>query len=1320
MFLELPSLRFQPKFYNGGVSRFHLPLLCDLAALRRPTKIVLLGFGDGQPHFTFCQINRERDLGFHCLTIRRDLPGENADDDATWQKAVAESDEFYHSLTTLVAGDAVTVAGREADGSVDLLLLDDCDSAEKARAELIAWRPKLSANALVLWHGLNLQRTDSIPVAFEEIFTDHLRAEFPAGIGLGVVNLSKEIAKNDSLGALIFGSTEDRAELTAFYEANARRMEAESRASKAERKNAALELRQIWLDSLVADRWQAQEVMDDQAREIAERPAFAELHRDRMKAQLIMDTQTEQLKQWVSKSEALSSENRKLKKQLAQQKQTLAAAKNACRKGGRCFGEKKPKRSFPERILRELRRIPANLSRSKPEPLSVSQKKTEPLAPVDRYPAWIAKHEPDGDALEEQRRASKSWDYCPTISLLLPTFNPPVGFLDELFASLAAQTYENFEVCVADGSSDEAAKESLKRWQEKEPRLRIEFLPQNLGIAENTNRALSLGSGEFVACIDQDDLLAPFALYEMARAIGAHHEADVFYSDEDRLDADGQRHSPFFKPEWSPEYLLSFMYLGHLTAYRRELMERLGGFRKKFDLSQDYDFALRATEQAREICHVPHVVYHWREHPLSGSAGGKPEARASNLAALDEAMKRRGLRAEILEYPAANRARLKIQELPKVSIIIPTDSEERARACIEHLPQATVYPDYEIILVTNSALAETLESPTRQAPPVRFVCYDKPFNFSDKCNAGARAARGSRLIFFNDDVESGQADWIQDLIEPLENPEVGAVAPKLLYATGRIQHAGLVTGVRGLVGTAAHQEPFDSTIHSNFAQSMRDVSALSAACLAMRRDDFFAVGQFDAVNTPIAHSDLDLSFKVREAGMRCVYTPFTTMIHRGHASIGAIEAEEETKPVEKVSVYFLKRWAAYSCRDPYFTDEMRDWLYADSPAPIRMWAADLPNESKNDNGRALLFVSHDLSWSGAPLILLNIAKWCRARGYFVVLMSPEDGPVRENFVEAGVSVIADPLITKEHPSFVDFAREFDCVIASTIFGAAIVRAVAPARIPNLWWIHEGRVAEHYLGEDPELRQALKVSDLIVTPDTVSAQVYQPFTERPICVLTYGIPDPGLPNELSAADKTDAPINFLLLGTIEQRKGQLVFLEALRKLPADVLQRARFQIVGRSHDEPIARQIETAATEYVQLIYRESVPHTAALELIRAADVMMSCSFDETGPLILMEALALGKPILSTSVGVVSESLTNEQGGLFFPPGDADALAAAIARLVREPQLLARLQRNARSEYEKHFTFERFANDFEKLLQEVIESGESRASSSVALSHSTGA
>ena len=1078
------------------------------------------------------------------------------------------------------------------------------------------------------------------------------------------------------------------------------------------------------VEVLRRDRAKAQLVIDAQAEQLK---GLEALRADRAKAQLVMDAQLEQLRQWTATADRLGAERDELKRKLKEQKELLKFAKTACRKNGKCFHRpdgkaEKKSRSISEKILREIKRVPRKLlggdhNRSgagkKPEsgaekaPAAKTASPDPPAGAQDgavpkdsaRYARWIEEHEPDQAALERQRQEVAGWNDPPRVSLLTPVYNTPARFLEELLASILAQTFPHWELCIIDAGSTNP--ETLAVLQKQslltDSRIRIQSLKENLGIAENTNRALETATGDFFACVDHDDLLSPFALYSVAKAIREWPDADVIYSDEDRCDVNGHRHAPFFKPEWSPALLTSFMYLGHLTAFRRSLAGELGGFRKEFDLSQDYDFALRATERAREIKHVPQVLYHWREHPASGSMGGKPDARATNLAALADAMRRRNLPAQVIEYPTANRARLRVDRWPRVSIIVPTDSPTRAQICASDLVQKTTYPDLEVVIVTNSTLAENLERSLPADTPVKLVRYDKPFNFSDKCNVGATAASGERLVFYNDDVEPTDAEWIQELTEQLGNPEVGATAPKMLYETGKIQHAGLVTGVRGLVGTACHQWPGDSADYSNFAQSLRDVSALSAACLAMRKEDFVRLGGFDEVNTPIAHSDLELCFKVREAGLRCVYTPFTTMIHRGHASIGALEAEEHHAPADKASVYLLKRWGGFSSHDPYYPENIRDWLYYDSPTPIRMWGRNQPDVAPQT--RDLLFVTHDLSWSGAPLILSQVATWCSEHGFFVTVMSPEDGPLREKFADAGIPVIVDSLVMKGHPSFTSLAREFDCVVASTIFGAPVVLAASSAGIPHLWWIHEGRVAEHYLNEDRNIRLALGRADFIVTPDTRSAQIYQPFTDRAVRVMTYGIPEPR-PIGPDIARAENGRVSFLVLGTIEQRKGQRVVLDALRQLPEDVLAQLDLQIVGRPHDSEIVREVEEAARQFPQLTYGESVNHEGALDLIRNADVVVSASWDETGPLILMEALALGKPILSTNVGAVAEHLAGEDAALFFGVGDASALAASIEQVIRTPDLIERLGKNARVAYEKYFTFDRFARAFAESVYEA--------------------
>jgi glycosyltransferase involved in cell wall biosynthesis/GT2 family glycosyltransferase len=1318
MFDKLPSLRgFQPKFYSGGPARFHLPLLYDLVADAKPKRVVTLGFVDGQAFFTFCQAANEEKVDCECVAVRRNRAGESEEDDVAWREGRDYGEEFYGDHARFFSSPNAALAA-VADNSVDVLLLDDSESGKEIREDLAAWKPKLAPNAVVLLHGLALEREDGLRAIWDEWAGDRPHAVFTDGIGLGIA-LQSKTAPDSFLLKQLFGPKAKVMDLAEGYALAAARIDAFARAAEAEKRVAAFETRQVWLDSLLTDRRKVQEIMDHQARAIARLELtyaelsghFENLRRDRAKAQLIMDSQQEQLKRWVVEKDALRARMEGLKAQLKEHKAILKAAKDACRKKGRCFQiETGPKvrRSLRERIARELRRLPRNLGIARNRETAPVEKAEATLAPspaMDRYTAWVAEHEPDASALEQQRKLSKEFPTRVKISLLTPVHNTPAIFLEEMFASVAAQTYDNWELCVVDGGSDDAGTlATLRRWETLDARIRFERLAENFGISENTNRALQLASGDFVACLDHDDVLTPFALYELARAAAEFPEADILYSDEDRLSWEGKRHAPFFKPEWDPELLTAFMYIGHLSAYRRFLALELDGFRKEFDLSQDYDFALRATERARAIHHIPHVLYHWREHAASGSTGGKPGARRTNLAALEDAMRRRNLPAEILEYPTANRARLKIEHWPRVSLIVPTDSPTRAHACLQDLPRATKYPDLEIVLVTSSKLAGSLEFLEAENAAIRLVPYDNPFNFSDKCNVGAQAATGDRLIFFNDDVESGQADWIQNLIEPLENPEIGAVAPKLLYESGKIQHAGLVMGVRGLAGTAFHQRRADSTEHFNLAQSQRDVAALSAACLAMRREDFLQLGGFDAVNTPIAHSDMDLSFKVRDAGLRCVYTPYATLRHAGHASIGSEETQRQRR--DKASIFLLKRWAGYTTHDPYFPDNMRDWLYLDSPTPIRMAGRNDP-AAVIETAADLLFVSHDLSLSGAPMMLFHAAAWCRRHGMFVTVMAPEDGPLRAKFEAEGIPLIIDPLVEAEHESFVGFARDFDCVIANTIRTSPVVRALKGETVPVVWWLHEpGSVGEHYLAEAPALRASMPLPDLLLAPSEHTAAVYRPYTERPVKYLHNAIPD--IRGPVSEDPEAARPLRFLLLASVEPRKGQDIFVKALAKLPEELRRRAHFEIAGRTLDPDFWPPIAPLARTIENLSVTGAVTHADAIAKLNAADVLVSPSRDEAMPTVtILEAMSLGRAIIASNVGGAAETFTDGENALLVRPEAPDELASAIRRLIEKPALVRELGRKARRTYEEGFTIERFGAEFSDLITETISAAKSR-------------
>ncbi|HZJ38451.1 MAG TPA: hypothetical protein VFD18_04705, partial [Chthoniobacterales bacterium] len=439
MFEKLPSLiGFQPKFYTGGPTRFHLPLLYDLVALTKPKTILTLGFGDGQAFFTFCQAVREQNIDCRCRALRRGHAGEKESDDSAWVEGREYGNEFYGDFAHFdSASDGL---GSFQDHSIDLLLLDDCDSGLEIRNDLDRWEPKISGNGFVLLHGLGLERADDVRGAWLQWVGSRATMEFPAGIGMGIAARSRE---------LLFPGNSDETALNELYRLATARIEAQAIADEAVGKQRSLEARQIWIDSLLADRWKVQEVMDYQASKLEE---LAELQRrfdallaDRAKAQLIMDAQREHMDSWMSETEAV-------KAKLKEAKRILSTAKEACAKKGKCFRipqGPKERRPLKERILRELSRMfrklktsPGSKSIPKPgEAIAVASEK-----PIDRYAEWIKEHEPDTAALEEQRRASSQLPTRPKISLLVPVYNTPKQFLDEMFASVSGQTYDNWEL----------------------------------------------------------------------------------------------------------------------------------------------------------------------------------------------------------------------------------------------------------------------------------------------------------------------------------------------------------------------------------------------------------------------------------------------------------------------------------------------------------------------------------------------------------------------------------------------------------------------------------------------------------------------------------------------------------------------------------------------------------------------------------------------------------------------------------------------------------------------------------------------------------
>jgi GT2 family glycosyltransferase len=558
------------------------------------------------------------------------------------------------------------------------------------------------------------------------------------------------------------------------------------------------------------------------------------------------------------------------------------------------------------------------------------------------YLAWIRLYDRLGTCAQDAlTRRLKHLARAPLFSVLMPVYDPPANLLKSAIDSVKRQIYGNWQLCIADdGSRSASVRALLEDEAAKEPRIRLTRLQINSGVVAASNAALRLAGGDYIALLDHDDELAPHSLAMMALEIAAHPQADVLYSDEDKIDLYGRRYEPYFKPDWNPDLFLAQNYLNHLSIYRHTLVRSVGGFREGMDGSQDYDLALRVIEQipARHIRHVPQILYHWRAARGSTALASKakPFAQARSIQALQEYFARSGINAAVTSTHAIyHRVSWPLPPArPLVSLIMLTrDNVEMLRPCVESIRQKTTYAPWELIVVDNgSRERETLEylKNLTTDPHIRVLCDDAPFNYAAINNRAVTIARGSVLGFLNNDLEVIEGGWLTEMVSHALRPGIGVVGARLLYPNGRIQHAGIVLGIGGVAGHIFRFAKRDHGGDFGRAQLTQDFSAVTAACMIVPKAVFQAVGGFDATNLPIAFNDVDFCLRVKEAGYRIVCTPYAELLHHESASRGLENTPQKRTRFHRETLYMQKRWQDYLITDPNFNPN----LSLDSEIPV--------------------------------------------------------------------------------------------------------------------------------------------------------------------------------------------------------------------------------------------------------------------------------------------------------------------------------------------------------------------------------------------------
>ncbi len=544
----------------------------------------------------------------------------------------------------------------------------------------------------------------------------------------------------------------------------------------------------------------------------------------------------------------------------------------------------------------------------------------------ENYDFWIDVHEDyDKKAIIEE---IKAFTYKPKVSIVMPVYNVEEQWLRACVESVRNQYYENWELCIADdNSSDAHIKPLLEEFKMLDSRIKVVYREENGHISEASNSALAIATGEFVGLLDNDDTLADFALYEVVKLLNQHPQADLIYSDEDKLSEDNKRSQPFFKTDWAPDILLATNYICHFGVYRKTIIDAIGGFRKGYEGAQDYDLVLRFTEKTNNIFHIQKILYHWRM--ISNSTAVNPDSKGyafeAGLKSLEDALERRGIKGTVSHgaFPGVYNIEYEIVNNGLVSVIIPTrDNAADLKACIDSIYEKTIYENFEIIVADNGSEKEEtfklFEYYTKKyQDQFKVVRIDMPFNFSKINNLAVQESKGEYLLFLNNDITVITKGWMKRMVSYAQQQHVGAVGAKLYYPDNTIQHAGVLLGMGGVAGHGHVGYPRGDYGYFGKLVTTNNYSSVTAACMMVKREDFDRVNGFEEKLT-VAFNDVDFCLKLYEAGKYNVWLHNVELYHYESKSRGAEDTYSKYKRFNSEIKYMKDHWLKYIKNDPYY------------------------------------------------------------------------------------------------------------------------------------------------------------------------------------------------------------------------------------------------------------------------------------------------------------------------------------------------------------------------------------------------------------------
>lgn len=551
------------------------------------------------------------------------------------------------------------------------------------------------------------------------------------------------------------------------------------------------------------------------------------------------------------------------------------------------------------------------------------------------YEIWYQNHRETSEELESQRR--HIFKYEPLISIVVPVYNTPEIYLKQMIDSVRKQTYGNWELCIANANPlHEKVAEVLRTSMKMDARIRVLDVPENEGIAQNTNAALQRACGEFVGFLDHDDLLAENALFEVVKRLNKEPELEILYSDEDKVTEDLSKHfQPHFKPEFNLDLLRGNNYICHFCVIKRTLLDEIGGLKGEFNGAQDHELLLRCVEKTKKIARIPKILYHWRVHRASTSDNpiSKTYAYDAGKRAVEEHLKRCGENAvvSLKKDLGFYRVKYEISGNPLISVLIPNkDHIKDLDTCLKSLQNAA-YQNFEVIIIENNSIEKETFAyyDAIQSERIRVVKWDKEFNYSAINNYGAAFAKGEYLLLLNNDIEGIGTEWLGEMLANCQRKEVGIVGAKLYYPNNTIQHAGVILGIGGVAGHAFSglSKEFSGYMHK--ANMQQNLSAVTAACMMVKRSVFAETGGLTE-ELAVAFNDIDFCLKVREKGYLVVYTPDAQLYHYESKSRGAEDTKEKVERFQKEISYMKQHWGELLTQDPMYNPNLTltKWDYS--------------------------------------------------------------------------------------------------------------------------------------------------------------------------------------------------------------------------------------------------------------------------------------------------------------------------------------------------------------------------------------------------------